>query len=137
MDNLNNYKNFYLSHKSLFGQIPESLGNFSSLIILNLYSHDLNENLPESLGQVFNLESLIVADNSFTGVVSERNLMSLSKLKNFSVSSPDLIFNFDPEWVPPFQLLFVSRICWGQTSFMAIYTKFSPNSMHNRLNCFI
>ncbi|KAL2324593.1 hypothetical protein Fmac_023651 [Flemingia macrophylla] len=39
-----------------------------------------------------------------TGNVSERNLLSFTNLKYFSMNSPALVFDFDPEWVPPFQL---------------------------------
>ncbi|XP_061342036.1 receptor-like protein EIX2 [Gastrolobium bilobum] len=93
-----------LSHNSFSGPIPTILGNLSSLIVLNFCSNNLNGNLPESLGQLFNLDTLRVGDNSLTGIVSERNLLSLSNLKHLFLSSPALIFDFDPEWVPPFQL---------------------------------
>ncbi|KAL2324531.1 hypothetical protein Fmac_023589 [Flemingia macrophylla] len=93
-----------LSYNSFTGPIPKSLGNLSSLVVLNLSSNNLNGNLPESLGQLFNLKALSVADNSLTGIVSERNLLSLSKLKHLSLSSPALTFDFDPEWIPPFNL---------------------------------
>ncbi|KAL2324591.1 hypothetical protein Fmac_023649 [Flemingia macrophylla] len=94
-----------LSHNFFSGSIPTNLGNLSSLIKLILESNELNGNLPENLGQLFNLEALQVSKNFFTGIVSERNLLSLTNLKHFSISSPDLIFDFDPKWVPPFQLL--------------------------------
>jgi len=94
-----------LSHNSFSGPIPASLGNSPSLIKLILDSNDLNGNLPVELGQLYKLETLRVSDNPLTGIVSERNLRSLRNLKNFSLSSPALIFDFDPKWVPPFQLL--------------------------------
>ncbi|KAK7357254.1 hypothetical protein VNO80_16538 [Phaseolus coccineus] len=94
-----------LSHNSFSGPIPASLGNSPSLIKLILESNDLNGNLPVELGQLFKLETLRVSNNPLTGIVSERNLRSLRNLKNFSLSSPALIFDFYPKWVPPFQLL--------------------------------
>ncbi|QCE05422.1 LRR receptor-like serine/threonine-protein kinase FLS2 [Vigna unguiculata] len=86
------------------GPIPACLGNLSSLIELNLDSNQLNGNLPKDLRKLFNLESLRVAENSLTGIVSERNLVSFSKLEVLSLNSPALVFDFDPEWTPPFQL---------------------------------
>lgn len=80
------------------GPIPKSLANISSLIIFSFESNDLKDNLPQSLGQLFNLESLYIVDNSLTGFVFETNLMSLSKLKHFSVSSPNL-FQLLPVWL--------------------------------------
>ncbi|XP_027935616.1 receptor-like protein EIX2 [Vigna unguiculata] len=94
-----------LSNNFFSGPIPTSLGNLSSLIKLMLESNDLNGNLPVELGQLFKLETLRVSENPLTGTVSEKNLRSLRNLKNFSLSSPFLIFDFDPKWVPPFQLL--------------------------------
>ncbi|WVY96971.1 hypothetical protein V8G54_029125 [Vigna mungo] len=94
-----------LSHNLFSGPIPTSLGNLSSLIKLMLESNVLNGNLPVELGQLFKLETLRVSNNPLTGIVSEKSLRSLRNLKNFSLSSPFLIFDFDAKWVPPFQLL--------------------------------
>ncbi|KAL2324595.1 hypothetical protein Fmac_023653 [Flemingia macrophylla] len=94
-----------LSRNFFSGPIPASLGNISSLIQLILESNELNGNLPDNLGQLVKLETLQVAGNFLTGIVSEINLLSFSNLKKFSMSSPALVFNFDPTWVPPFQLL--------------------------------
>ncbi|KAK7391378.1 hypothetical protein VNO78_19794 [Psophocarpus tetragonolobus] len=62
------------------------------------------EIFPKSVRKLFNLEVLKVGDNALTGFVSQRNLLSLSKLKILYFSPPTLKFNFDPEWCPPFQL---------------------------------
>ncbi|XP_020210626.2 receptor-like protein EIX2 [Cajanus cajan] len=94
-----------LSHNFFSGPIPTSLGNVSSLVELILESNELNGNLPDKLGQLINLETLQIAENVLTGNVSKRNLLSFSNLKQFSMGSPALVFDFDPEWVPPFQLL--------------------------------
>ncbi|KAK7411383.1 hypothetical protein VNO78_02816 [Psophocarpus tetragonolobus] len=96
-----------LSNNFFSGPIPVTLGNLSSLVSLILNTNDLNGNLPNSVGQLSNLQSLLLAENFFTGNVSERNLLSFSKLRSFSISSPYLIFDFDPEWVPSFQLLHI------------------------------
>ncbi|KAK7279874.1 hypothetical protein RJT34_24933 [Clitoria ternatea] len=93
-----------LSENYFSGPIPESLGNISSLVVLNLYLNELSGNLPESLGGLINLQRLVVDDNYLTGIVSEKNLISLSNLKFFFLRSPALIIDFDPKWVPPFQL---------------------------------
>ncbi|KAK7355241.1 hypothetical protein VNO80_14491 [Phaseolus coccineus] len=93
-----------LSYNYFSGPIPSCLGNLSSLIQLVLNSNQLNGNLPKDLSQLLNLESLLVAENSLTGTVSERNLLSFSNLKHLSLNSPTLVFDFDPEWTPPYQL---------------------------------
>ncbi|KAL2601850.1 hypothetical protein AAZX31_10G216200 [Glycine max] len=105
---LEELKELDLSHNSFSGPIPEGLGNLSSLINLILESNELKGNLPDNLGHLFNLETLAVSKNSLTGIVSERNLRSLTNLKSFSMGSPSLVYDFDPEWVPPFQLVSIS-----------------------------
>ncbi|CAJ1976984.1 unnamed protein product [Sphenostylis stenocarpa] len=100
-----------LAHNFLSGPIPVSLGNLSSLTNLILESNELNGDLPHNLGQLYNLETLQVAVNFLTGVMSERNLLSLSNLKQLSMSSPDLVLDFDSEWFPPFQLKRVRLGC--------------------------
>jgi len=93
-----------LSFNFFSGSIPACLGNLSSLIELKLTSNQLNGNLPTDLSQLLNLENLRLAGNSLTGTVSERNLLHFSNLKYLSLSSPTLVFDFDPEWTPPYQL---------------------------------
>ncbi|KAJ1385394.1 Leucine-rich repeat [Sesbania bispinosa] len=66
---------------------------------------DKSHCLTESLGQLVNLESLEVYRNNLTGNVSERNFHHLLNLKELYLgSTAGLIFDFDPEWVPPFHL---------------------------------
>ncbi|KAF7822873.1 receptor-like protein EIX2 [Senna tora] len=90
------------------GPIPSTLGNLSSLISLDVSSNQLNGSLPESLGQLLNLEELSLGDNFLRGIVSERNFVKLSNLKNLYMGSPEgFMFDFDSLWIPPFQLEFI------------------------------
>ncbi|KAK7246075.1 hypothetical protein RIF29_40933 [Crotalaria pallida] len=84
--------------------MPMKRGNLSSLTALDLTYNQLNGSLPENLGQLFNLELLGVGENLFTGNISQKILKTLSNLKHLSLGSPALIFDFDLEWIPPFQL---------------------------------
>ncbi|KAK7260593.1 hypothetical protein RIF29_26774 [Crotalaria pallida] len=101
---LEHLQELYLSANSFTGPIPLSLGNVSSLITLDLGINHLNGSLPINLGKLVNLKYLGVDENSLTGLVSQRNFFSLSNLRKLYLSSPALIFDFDPEWIPPFQL---------------------------------
>ncbi|XP_028785860.1 receptor-like protein EIX2 [Neltuma alba] len=93
-----------VGENSFSGPIPSTLGDISSLILLDISSNYLNESLPETIGQLFNLEALYFDNNRLTGHVSEKVFANLSNLNYLSMGSPGLIFDFDPVWVPPFQL---------------------------------
>uniref|UniRef100_A0A5B6ZYJ5 Putative LRR receptor-like serine/threonine-protein kinase GSO2 n=1 Tax=Davidia involucrata TaxID=16924 RepID=A0A5B6ZYJ5_DAVIN len=98
----------FLYINSLYGPIPAPLGNLSSLRVLYLSANQLNGTLPESLGLLPNLMSLFIGYNSLTGTVSEVNFIKLSKLKVLEMSSNSFIFNVNSNWVPPFQLEYIS-----------------------------
>ncbi|KAJ1427737.1 Leucine-rich repeat [Sesbania bispinosa] len=119
-----------LTSNSFSGPIPTSLGNLSCLIVCGLELNYLSGNLPEILVQLFNLEYLTVAGNSLTGNVSERYFLHLSNLKQLSLGSPALIFNFDPRWIPPFQLESIKlRYVSGKLPSW-LFTQFSLKSLY-------
>ncbi|KAF8021099.1 hypothetical protein BT93_G1505 [Corymbia citriodora subsp. variegata] len=96
-----------LSENSISGPIPITLGELSSLIWLYLDNNKLSGNIPGSIGQLSNLETLDIWNNSFNGVVSELHFANLTSLTHLDISYNKLVLNFDPVWVPPFQLQFI------------------------------
>jgi len=99
-----NLKHLNLLGNSLIGSIPTTLGNLSSLIEFNVAYNDLTGSLPESLGKLSNLEQLLVVENNLSGVVTYQNFAKLLNLKWLWFGSSISIFNFDPHWIPPFEL---------------------------------
>ncbi|XP_057731936.1 receptor-like protein EIX1 [Arachis stenosperma] len=115
----------------MYGQLPETLPHFQNLEYLALHDNDLNGPIPNWVSQLQKLQKLNLASNSFsgpvpttlgnlssltflflfsnnlTGMISQRNFHSLSKLKSLGLGSESLIFDFDPQWIPPFQLQFL------------------------------
>ncbi|XP_034710528.1 receptor-like protein EIX2 [Vitis riparia] len=85
------------------GSVPALIG-FSSLRELRLDFNQLNGTLPESVGQLANLQYLDIASNLLQGTISEAHLFNLSQLSYLDLSSNALTFNMSLEWVPPFQL---------------------------------
>ncbi|XP_020964092.1 probably inactive leucine-rich repeat receptor-like protein kinase At3g28040 [Arachis ipaensis] len=117
-----------LSSNHFMGQLPNTLPNLHSLISLQLHDNYLNGSIPDWIGQLHylttfeidnnhfsgffptnlgnlsSLDTLAAFGNLFTGVVSERNFAKLKNLKFLSLESPYITFDFDPLWIPPFQL---------------------------------
>jgi hypothetical protein len=87
------YLELYVNQFS--GSIPESLGNLNNLQRLDLHDNKLGGSIPESLGNLNNLEKLYLHDNQFRGAIPGTlgNLKQLEKLylnnNQLSDSIPD------------------------------------------------
>ncbi|GMN68010.1 hypothetical protein TIFTF001_037071 [Ficus carica] len=120
-------KELYLPDNQLEGPFPNSLCQFSKLLVLNLENNllagplpdlsqmsslselrlannMLNNTLTESLGKLSNLKVLDLSLNAFTGVVSEVHFQKLSKLEELSLSFNSITLNISSNWLPYFQL---------------------------------
>ncbi|KAG2689994.1 hypothetical protein I3760_09G166700 [Carya illinoinensis] len=83
-----------------------------SLREFSIWSNKFTGPLPESIGNLSNLEILDVSDNSLTGVIYEAHFSNLIKLKVLYLGLNSLILRFGYDWVPPFQLDVISlRSC--------------------------
>ncbi|XP_034680722.1 receptor-like protein EIX2 [Vitis riparia] len=92
----------YLSHNQFRGSFSH-LSGFSQLRDLSLGFNQLNGTLPESIGQLAQLESLSIPSSSLQGTVSANHLFSLSKLSHLDLSFNSLTFNISLDQVPQFQ----------------------------------
>ncbi|XP_030969618.1 receptor-like protein EIX2 [Quercus lobata] len=96
-----------LENNSFWGSIPFSIGNLSSLEELNLCGNEMNGTIPESLGQLSELVHLYLLDNSWVGFITEAQLMNLTRLEEFVLTTDknqSLVFKVTYDWVPPFRL---------------------------------
>ncbi|PRQ57430.1 putative non-specific serine/threonine protein kinase [Rosa chinensis] len=115
----NSLETLDLSDNHLEGTVP-NLSMFSSLKELYLQGNRLTGRLPESIGQMSNMEVILLGKNSFTVEISETHFSKLSQLIALDLSYSSFIFNFDPGWVPPFQLSGISILQdWTAYSIMA------------------
>ncbi|KAJ4730208.1 Leucine-rich receptor-like protein kinase family protein [Melia azedarach] len=74
-----------LSNNRFSGEIPESIGNFKGLQLLNLSNSFLSGQIPSSLGNLTNLESLDLSRNNLSGQIP-RQLKQLTFLAILNVS---------------------------------------------------
>ncbi|KAL1298129.1 hypothetical protein HN51_026603 [Arachis hypogaea] len=93
-----------LDKNYLNGSIPDWIGQLEYLIALEIDDNYFSGFLPSNLGNLSFLEAFEAKGNLFTGVVSERNFAKQKNLKFLSLGSPNITFDFDPHWIPPFQL---------------------------------
>ncbi|KAJ0081811.1 hypothetical protein Patl1_10031 [Pistacia atlantica] len=132
IDSLTKLRHLNLSNAGLKGPIPHRLGNLSRLQLLDLSGNDLeggnkitgsvpdfarfsslkdlglgqnrlNGTISKSIGQMFELRSLDLSDNSLRGVISEEFFLNLSKLDHLDLSHNSFVLNVSDDWVPPFQ----------------------------------
>ncbi|WVY91728.1 hypothetical protein V8G54_037242 [Vigna mungo] len=103
--NLRELEDLVMEVNNFDGPIPDWLGHFKHLKTLILGVNNFSGSIPTNLGNLSTLITLDVGSNTLTGVVSERNLAKLSKLKLLHIYSySTLIFDFNSDWIPPFQL---------------------------------
>ena len=91
-----------LSYNQFKGSFPD-LSGFSQLRELSLGFNQLNGTLPESIGQLAQLQGLNIRSNSLQGTVSENHLFGLSKLWYLDLSFNSLTVNISLKQVPQFQ----------------------------------
>ena len=96
-----------LSHNRFKGTPFPNLSEFSQLRDLYLGFNQLNGTLPESIGQLHQLEVLDIGSNSLQGMVSANHLFGLSKLMDLDLSFNSLTFNISLDQVPLFQVSYI------------------------------
>nr|XP_023903612.1 receptor-like protein EIX2 [Quercus suber]XP_023903613.1 receptor-like protein EIX2 [Quercus suber] len=115
-DELGLFKNLAvlnLWNNSISGPLPLFLGSLSSLTYLNLGNNQLEGTLPQNFGQLSKLEYLYIHSNMLKGVVSEVHFSNLTSLRNFDASRNQLTLKASQNWIPPFQLEFLSLQSWN------------------------
>ncbi|XP_065015452.1 receptor-like protein EIX2 [Musa acuminata AAA Group] len=100
---LRNLKSLHLEDNLLCCLIPPSLGTLSSLSFLYL-GNMLQGPIPESFGQLSELIVLDVGFNQLSGIVSDVHFSNVTKLEALLLSSNSLVLRFSSSWLPQFQL---------------------------------
>ncbi|KAM3271556.1 hypothetical protein ACQJBY_042013 [Aegilops geniculata] len=93
-----------LSRNNLVGPIPPGLWNLTRLTILDLSWNQLNGNVPTEICSLKNLVSLRLSNNRLGGAITEGHFANLKSLKEIDLSSNNLKIALDSDWLSPFRL---------------------------------
>ncbi|EOY10966.1 Disease resistance family protein / LRR family protein, putative [Theobroma cacao] len=99
-----------VSDNQLTAPIP--MRGLSSLKYLDVCNNRINESLPQSVGQLGNLEILDVSNNMLEGNVSEMHFSNLTRLRFLKASNNMLTFKPKPSWIPPFSCKVIELGHW-------------------------
>ncbi|KAG2689992.1 hypothetical protein I3760_09G166600, partial [Carya illinoinensis] len=98
----------YLFKNRLSGNLYKFMSNASGCVgsfrEFQMWNNRITGPLPESIGNLSNLEILDAYNNSLTGAIYEAPFSNLIKLKTSSLGLNSLILRLSYNWVPPFQL---------------------------------
>uniref|UniRef100_A0A8R7VDY2 Leucine-rich repeat-containing N-terminal plant-type domain-containing protein n=1 Tax=Triticum urartu TaxID=4572 RepID=A0A8R7VDY2_TRIUA len=93
-----------LSNNKLTGSIPPEVMNSTCLTFLDLSSNHFNGSVPTELGSLKNLVDLDLSKNNLNGVITEEHFANLQCLKTIDLSSNNLKIVVDSNWRSPFRL---------------------------------
>ncbi|RDY03294.1 LRR receptor-like serine/threonine-protein kinase GSO1, partial [Mucuna pruriens] len=101
-----------LGMNQIYGTLPD-LSIFSSLKQLYLSGNKLSGEIPKDIQFPPQLEELYMQSSSLKGVLTDYHFANMSKLNILELSdNPLLALTFTQNWVPPFQLSYISlRSC--------------------------
>jgi len=114
-----------LNKNHLHGSIPYGIGQLAHIQYLDLSKNMLSGFIPSTLGNLSSLYSLSIGSNNFSSEISNKTFSKLYSLNFLDLSSLNIVFQFDLDWVPPFQLngLYLAHINQGPNFPSWIYTQ--------------
>ncbi|RHN66974.1 putative non-specific serine/threonine protein kinase [Medicago truncatula] len=124
-DGFFNLTYLHLRDNNIYGEIPSSLLNLQNLRHLDLSYNQLQGSIPSTLGNLSSLNYLFIGSNNFSGKISNLHFSKLCSLDELDLSNSNFVFQFDMDWVPPFQLSHLSLSNTNQGSHFPfwIYTQ--------------
>ncbi|GAU20538.1 hypothetical protein TSUD_130960 [Trifolium subterraneum] len=131
ISNLQNLRHLDLALNLLQGSIPDEIGQLTHIQDLDLSMNMLSGFIPSTLGNLSSLYSLSIGFNDFSGEISKLTFSKLYSLDSLDLRSSNFVFQFDLEWIPPFQLhtLLLDNTNQGPTFPSWIYTQKSLQSL--------
>lgn len=93
-----------LSNNQINGSVPSEIGTLTSLLTLDLSNNQITGLVPSQISKLNNLTSLELGWNNLSGVITQEILAGLPSLKTIDLSSNSLKIAVDANWLPPFSL---------------------------------
>jgi len=93
-----------VSQNHLQASIPDGIGQLAHIQNLDLSMNMLSGFIPSTIGNLSSLNSLSIGNNGFSGELSNLTFSKLSSLDILDLRRLSVVFQFDLDWVPPFQL---------------------------------
>ncbi|WJX37811.1 hypothetical protein P8452_25539 [Trifolium repens] len=123
--NLQNLRFLALAQNQLQGSIPNEIGQLTNIQHLDLHGNMLSGSITSTIGNLSSLRYLSMGYNNFSREISENTFSKLSNLEWLDLEGSNFIFQFDLNWVPPFQLhdLLLSKTNQGPSFPSWIYTQ--------------
>ncbi|XP_004506955.2 receptor-like protein EIX2 [Cicer arietinum] len=110
LSNLRNLSFLDLSVNQFKGSFPDGIGQLEYIEYLDISYNQLKGSILDGIGQLTHLHYLDISrnmlngSNDFSGVISQITFSNLSRLEFLDLSWSNFVFQFDLEWIPPFQL---------------------------------
>uniref|UniRef100_A0ACD6A1R3 Uncharacterized protein n=1 Tax=Avena sativa TaxID=4498 RepID=A0ACD6A1R3_AVESA len=102
----NKLRELHLLRANLTGELPDWIGNLTSLSHLDLYQNMLVGPVPAGIGALGRLTYLDFGLSKLSGVMSTQHFASLVNLEYLDLSHNSLELDLDgDDWVPPFRFL--------------------------------
>uniref|UniRef100_A0A6I9QIZ5 Receptor-like protein EIX1 n=2 Tax=Elaeis guineensis var. tenera TaxID=51953 RepID=A0A6I9QIZ5_ELAGV len=109
-DKLHKLHYLALSNNHITGNIQRFIRNQCKLNILQalfLSYNKIGGEIPEILGQLSTLQSLGLASNSFTGRLTKAHFANLTRLDLLNLSNNSFELSLNQDWIPPFNARYI------------------------------
>ncbi|KAM3296800.1 hypothetical protein ACQJBY_038910 [Aegilops geniculata] len=109
----NKLQELFLPINNLTGSLPTTIvKSFSNLSQLDLSHNKLTGHVPQWIGELTKLTTLVLGYNKLDGVIDEGHLSRLDMLEELTLSDNSIAMTVSPTWVPTFSLSFIQlRSC--------------------------